>query len=144
MRCRSDRPCFHRSFQKHRARFSLLVPNQRRQGMKAPSTVKFLTRSPMYHQKFRNGRRRTCSQCRQRQALPLIETLGVLPLLGFQARTVVMIRPAGYEHDKNHKFRRPALIVYIHSSIPSPFALLDPCFYVDGGGWCSALSRCPC
>lgn len=99
----SGRPFSRLSFQKPRARFLTLLPSQRRQRMSAPLTGTFSTRSLMYRQRFRNGRRRSCSLYPPRQLPLLSRTSGTLLLLGFRRpRTVVVTSWAGYDRDMNH------------------------------------------
>lgn len=114
-------PCSHPSFQKPRAHFLTLLPSQRRQIMIAPLTGTFSTRSLMCRQRFRNGRRRTCSLYPQRQLPQLSRTSGTLLLLGFRRpRTVVVTSWPGYDHDMNREFRESG----VHMGDPAFVILL--------------------
>jgi len=116
---RRGHPCSRLSFRKPRARFLTLLLCHRRQIMIAPSTGTFSTRSLMYHQRFRNGRRRTCSLDPQRQLPQLSRTSGILLLLGLRPRTVVVTSWAGYDRNMNHESRegRPCLVILLASDI---------------------------
>lgn len=99
--------------------------------MIAPLTGTFSTRSLMCRQRFRNGRRRTCSLYPPRQLPQLSRTSGTLLLLGFRRpRTVVVTSWPGYDHDINHGFRESGvhmgtlpLSSYLHSIFVSVWVI---------------------
>ena len=138
---RSGHRCSRLSFQKPRARFLILLPSQRRQIMTAPSTGTFSTRSLMYRQRFRNGRRRTCSLCPQRQLPQLSRTSGTLLLLGFRRpKTVVVTSWAGYDRDINHESRESSVHM---GSLPSSSYLHSIFASVWGIPWQRSLCSAP-